>query len=265
MTNDKNAIHLGGTARSPGDVERIYDLGLQFAEIPVPDPDEFSGIIDDYRDVRDRSGLYYLCHGPREGDPNDTGSLEKSYLPKLFETLRLMSKLEVSLLTIHLWLDSRFVKEDVIEFKIELLRRVIHRAMAEGITICLENLSEHAAHLMSPFKRLPSLNLTLDIGHAQLLTDVNTSYEFMGQYPERIKHIHLHDNKGGDSSVDDLHLPPGKGIIDFEDIFKKLRAIGYHHTITLELPPVEIERCLEDVKNLIFQHPCQIYDKPSKM
>ena len=41
MADIKFAIDLGGTARTPEDVQSLYNLDLQFAEIPVTDPDEF--------------------------------------------------------------------------------------------------------------------------------------------------------------------------------------------------------------------------------
>ncbi|MDY7039206.1 MAG: sugar phosphate isomerase/epimerase [Thermodesulfobacteriota bacterium] len=244
-------VQLGGTARSVEDVEKIHSLGLQFVEIPITDPEKFSSLVRVYRDQKKKLGLYYLCHGPREGDPNDTEVLERDYIPKILDILPLMIKLDMNLLTIHLWLDPRFVKKEVIEFKIDLLKRVIDRATDNGIIICLENLSENAAHMVFPFSYLPLLNMTLDLGHAQLLTDINTSCGFMEQYPERIKHIHMHDNRGGDSYLDDLHLPPGEGIIDFKKIFDRLRGIGYKHTITLELTPLEIKNCLGYVKKLV--------------
>ena len=123
-----------------------------------------------------------------------------------------------------------------------------------GIMTCLENMSESASHMAIPFHDLPSLNLTLDLAHAQLLTEENRSYEFMEQYPERIKHIHLHDNRGGDSYRDDLHLLPGEGVIDFDRIFGGLRNINYARTITLELKPAEIKKCLAQVKEMLSRN-----------
>ncbi|MGD8228447.1 MAG: sugar phosphate isomerase/epimerase family protein [Desulfobacteraceae bacterium] len=241
-------IHLGGTARSAEDVKRLHNLGLQFAEIPITNPQEFSKLIKTYKDLRDRLEIYYLCHGPREGDPNDVRGLEEVYLPKIFETLPLMDELGMALLTLHLWFDSRFVKEEVISFKIGLLRHIIKKAAEFEITVCVENLSETASHMVAPFTDLPLLNLTLDVGHAQLLAETNTSYGFIERYPKRIRHVHLHDNRGGDSYRDDLHLLPGEGIVDFEKVFGKLMEIGYDRTITLELIPSEIEKCLGRVK-----------------
>ena len=244
-------IHLGGTARSTEDVKRLHDLGLQFAEIPITHPRTFHSLLKAYKDLKDRLPIYYLCHGPREGDPNDMRNLEEVYLPKIFQILPLMTELDMSLLTLHLWFDPRFVKEEVLTFKTSLLRYIIEKAADFEITVCLENLSETASHMAAPFTDLPHLNLTLDVGHAQLLTEVNTSYAFIERYPERIKHVHLHDNRGGDSYRDDLHLIPGEGIVDFEKVFQKLKAMDYDRTITLELIPSEIDKCLRPVKELL--------------
>jgi len=253
MTIDKERIHFGGTARSPNDVRILNELGLQFAEIPITGPRKFFPLVKTYKELKDDLGLYYFCHGPREGDPNDVGALEREYLPKIVEILPLMGRLEMSLLTIHLWLDRRFVRKEVITFKIDLLKRIIDRAKDSDITVCLENLSETASDMSEPFNDLPCLNLTLDLGHAQLLTDVNRAYEFIAQFPGRIKHIHLHDNRGGHSHLDDLHLPPGEGVVDFQKIFRKLKEIEYDRTLTLELKPSEIKKSLDHVKQLLSQ------------
>jgi sugar phosphate isomerase/epimerase len=249
MTN--SSIHLGGTARRTEDVKRLHDLGLQFAEIPITDPQKFYNLLKAYKEIKERLAIYYLCHGPREGDPNDMRSLEEVYLPKILELLPLMTELDMSLLTLHLWFDPRFVKEEVLTFKTGLLGHIIEKAADFEITVCLENLSETASHMLAPFTDLPNLNLTLDVGHAQLLTELNTSYAFIERYPERIKHVHLHDNRGGDSYRDDLHLIPGEGIVDFEKIFQKLKAMEYDRTVTLELIPFEIAKCLRYVKELL--------------
>ena len=244
-------IHLGGTARSPDDVVLLHEFGLRFAEIPITNPEGLSGMKNDYQALRKELDLYYLCHGPREGNPNDVRSLENTYLPKLVEILSIMPELEMRLLTMHLWLDPRFVSPDVIAYKVGFLKRVLKTAHDSGITVCLENLSENATHLSGIFETLPPLNLTLDLGHAQLLTAQNTGLGFMQRFPERIRHIHLHDNLGGNTPAEDLHLPVGNGIIDFEQIFENLNLIGYDGTMTLELRPEEISENLDRVKQLL--------------
>lgn len=243
-------IHLGGTAKSPDDVVLLYELGLRFAEISITDPANFHLTQNEYRARSEETGLYYLCHGPREGDPNNIDTLETVYFPKLLQVLRIMSEMDMRLLTLHLWLDPRFVMEKTIVYKIGFLKRLTDRAGESGITVCLENLSENADHLMSVFAAVPALNLTLDLGHAELLAKENTSFGFLEKCPDRIKHLHLHDNLGGDSPEDDIHLPVGKGRVDFHGIFQRLHAI-YTGTMTLELRPDQIKSCLEYIEHLI--------------
>ncbi len=160
------------------DVRRLKGLGLQFAEIPIVDPDKFAGSIGEYQALKKNSDIYYLCHGPREGDANDPETLENTYFPKLMRILAIMPQLDMRLLTIHLWLDARFVKHELMAYKIGFLQRVIDRAKETGTTVCLENLSETASHMEGIFKALPELSMTLDLGHAKLLTEGNTAFGF---------------------------------------------------------------------------------------
>jgi sugar phosphate isomerase/epimerase len=244
-------IHLGGTARSPDDVISLHKLGLQFAEITITNPVDFLPLQGKYQALSRVVDFFYLCHGPREGDHNDINTLETVYFPKLVQILSLMPELEMRLLTLHLWLDPRFVQEETIVYKIDFLKRLTERASGSGITVCLENLSENAAQLAEVFAAVPLLNLTLDLGHAELLSTENTSFGFLEKCPERIRHIHLHDNHGGISPDDDLHLPVGEGKIDFHKIFQRLHAVHYTGTMTLELRPDQIESCLGYVKHLV--------------
>ncbi len=244
-------IHLGGTARCPEDIASLHKLNLRFAEISIRDLDLFLIQKERYAALKEKLGLYYVCHGPQEGDPNDKIQLEQRYLPRLLRIISLMPELGMKILTLHCWLDSRHVKKDAVLFKIRLLDKVVEQADKAGISICLENLSESAGHLQGVLKAIPGLNLTLDIGHAQLLTRKNNACAIMEMFPERIRHIHLHDNRGGNSPIDDIHLPPGEGIIDFIPVFKKIREISYCRTMTLELKPDGIKQCLGYVQGLL--------------
>ncbi|MFZ0931127.1 MAG: sugar phosphate isomerase/epimerase [Syntrophobacteraceae bacterium] len=251
LSDVSRRIRLGGTARSPDDVISLYKLGLEFAEIPITEPANFHLLQNEYRTRSVETGLYYLCHGPREGDPNNIHTLETIYFPELLQILSIMSELEMGLLTLHLWLDPRFVLEETIVYKIGFLKRLTERAGGGGITVCLENLSENADQLTRVFASVPALNLTLDLGHAELLSTENTSFGFLEKCPDRIKHIHLHDNHGGTSPDDDLHLPVGQGKIDFDKIFQRLHAVHYKGTMTFELRPDQIKSCLGYVKHLV--------------
>ena len=247
----RSKIALGATARNPEDVLRLHDLRLEFAEIAIQDLDNFKKKINKFLELKEKTKLYYLCHGPKEGNPNNVTTLKRDYFPHILEILDIMPTLNMSLLTLHLWMDRRFVKPDVIDFKIKLLKKIIDKAREGGIVICLENLSEDWYDLKMAFSEIALLKLTLDMGHAQLLREENASLGLIKAYPDRIRHIHLHDNIGGNTPDNDLHLPPGRGIVDLKNIFNALSKIGYMGTVTLELKPQEIESCLGFVKTFI--------------
>ena len=123
----------------------------------------------------------------------------------------------------------------IIEKNLQSLRELFVEARRFGIGLMIENLPGtfnsvmQLSELMDP---LPELGLHLDIGHANLQTDRNTTGDLLTAYGSRLRHVHLHDNKGGDA---DLHLPLGTGTIEVAHYIELLQAIGYDGTITLEV------------------------------
>ncbi len=111
----------------------------------------------------------------------------------------------------------------------------VSTAKSLGCTVLIENLDEEA-FTMRDFEQLfveiPDLRFTLDIGHANIGRLENNSIEYIQRFHDKLSHVHLSDNLGG---YGDLHLPLGAGIIDFAKILRKIEAIGYDDTITLEI------------------------------
>ena len=101
----------------------------------------------------------------------------------------------------------------------------------------MENLSETAEDLEPVINEVPSLGLTLDVGHANLGGSENKSIAIIEKFGKLIRHVHLHDNRGGQSKDDDLHLPIGAGTVDFPAIMASLMSTGYNGTMTLEVKP----------------------------
>jgi len=244
-------MFLGGTVRSVEDAGLLKAMGLDFGEISISDVRRFQEALPDYKREIRGADFFFLCHGPQEGDPNDIHSLENMYLPKLVETIPLVYELGSSLLTIHLWMDRRFVSQEAIVYKVGLLRRLLDLADTYRVKLNIENLSEGLEDFLPVFETLPNLGLTLDVGHGQLLAETNTSFDFLRGMPERIRHVHIHDNVGGSSHKDDLHLPVGSGSIDFKAIFRAIASIGYRGTFTIELVPEKIKLCLDKVRELL--------------
>jgi sugar phosphate isomerase/epimerase len=123
----------------------------------------------------------------------------------------------------------------VIERNLQSLRELLPVARDWKVGLMIENLPgqfnsvSQLAQLLDP---LPELGLHLDIGHCNLLTDYNTAEEIIAAYGSRLRHVHLHDNKGGSA---DLHLPLGAGTVDVPYQVRALQISGYDNTITLEV------------------------------
>jgi sugar phosphate isomerase/epimerase len=123
----------------------------------------------------------------------------------------------------------------IIEKNLQSLRELFVEARRFGIGLMIENLPGtfntvmQLSELMDP---LPELGLHLDIGHANLQTDRNTTSDLLTAYGSRLRHVHLHDNKGGSA---DLHLPLGAGTIEVAHYVNLLQSAGYDGTITLEV------------------------------
>lgn len=122
-----------------------------------------------------------------------------------------------------------------IKRNIETLKTVLDYGQKHGLGVMIENLPgdyNTAAQLGELLDPLPDLGLHLDIGHCNLLVPHNTTGEIMARYGDRLRHAHLHDNKGGHA---DLHLPLGAGSIDLRRELRHLIDHNYDGTITLEV------------------------------
>lgn len=128
-------------------------------------------------------------------------------------------------------------RDDIIANNIETFAELLPFAQNAGVGLMVENVPVHfnsveqLSELLDP---LPDLGLHLDIGHCNLRgTQLGNSYEeIISIYGSRLKHVHLHDNKGGTA---DLHLPLGTGTVDLVGCVRALKSINYDDTITLEV------------------------------
>lgn len=129
------------------------------------------------------------------------------------------------------WHDRKFY----IERNIETLSHLVEYARPKRIGLMIENLPgqfNSASQLGELLDPLPALGLHLDIGHANLEVPRNTTEEILERFGTRLRHVHLHDNRGGNL---DLHLPLGTGTVDVTGTVRALRNCGFDGTITLEV------------------------------
>lgn len=228
---------IGGRAHTLEEAARVGQAGFDFAEINLLHSHQSFQEMPSLLKLRDQHHLSYLVHGPEEGSPFDCTQLRTAFLPQIKSLVEFASELDARLITAHFWLDGRYIQQPVLVQKLDMLEEMLMLARDKQITFCLENLSERACDFEPAFHRFPDLGITLDIGHGELLSPENTAYGFIETFSNRIRHVHIHDNRGGNSPADDLHLPLGEGSINFEPILSALCKSGYHGSITLEVPP----------------------------
>jgi len=235
---------IGGRAHTFDEIIEVCDLGYPYVEINFNDPNEIKSILNPLLDIKKKHNVYFLAHFPNEGDPADIDNLTNNFLPKIIKLIELCPQLGIDKATIHFWMDKRmeWASEEIITQKIKLLSTLVTHAKKFDVTLCLENLSCRYDSFERFFNDIPDLKMTMDIGHAQLLTKKNTCFGFMEHLFERIAHIHVHDNFGGNTVTDDLHLPLGEGIVDFPNIFSILRKKGYPSTMSMEAKPDKMKK-----------------------
>ncbi|HBI47389.1 MAG TPA: hypothetical protein DDX93_01500 [Smithella sp.] len=244
-------IIIGGRAHTIDELLEVSKLGYPFVEISLNDPATVTGWIPQLREIKDKCGVSFLAHYPNEDNPLDVNVLQNKFLPRIKTLMDLSRRLDITKATIHFWIDQRWLPVNLIPGKLELLSRIVNYGNEYGITVCIENLSERAESFGPAFEAIPDLRMTLDIGHAQLLAKQNTSFRFIEDHFSRIAHLHVHDNRGGTSVKDDLHLPLGEGIVDYTAIIKSLIEKGYDSTITMEVKPGDMSRTKKSLEDCL--------------
>jgi len=248
-------VIIGGRAHTLADVELIGKAGFPFAEISMLDPRVFfDEELEPLRQLQAAFGLTYLAHGPEEGNAWEPEALRKNFLPQAKGLIDCLQELSIALFTVHFWIDRRFLDGSIINEKVAILHEMALYASDRGVRLCIENLSEHFSDFACAFNTIESLGMTLDIGHGALLTKRNTAFDFTSHCPERIQHVHIHDNRGGDSPSDDLHLSLGEGTIDFASILLELKRVGFDKTVTLEVLPSTMLRGKHLIEELWYRN-----------
>ncbi len=217
----------------------MAELGLDFIDLTLEPPAAASWRVDAsaIRRAIDAAGLRVVGH-------------TAFYLPiaSAFEELRQASIVElrrclqvfgeVGAKWMNLHPDRHAPMHDrefFIKRNIETIAELLPEARRRGVGLMIENLPgdyNSAPQLGELLDPIPELGLHLDIGHANLLVAYNTSEEILAAYGSRLRHVHLHDNKGGHA---DLHLPLGAGSVDLARAVGALQSSGYNGTITLEV------------------------------
>ena len=139
---------------------------------------------------------------------------------------------------------TTFSRQEKVEKNIEQLRILAEYIKDKDVTVCLENLRPHtpeekelvdrnADDLLYIIDRVGSdrFGICLDTGHLNL-TDKNQR-EFILKAGSKLKALHIADNEG----EWDQHLMPFTcGKVDFCEVVRALREVGYDGLFNLEIP-----------------------------
>lgn len=235
---------LIGAMNHPGhdivdDIRWIAGMDFDFIDLTLEPPGAASWKADPkaIRAALDHSGLKVVGHtafylpiaSAFEG-------VRKAAVEELFRCMRIFAEVGAKWMNIH---PDRYTpfhdRAFFIRRNIESLRGLLPEAERCGVGLMVENLPgefNNARQLGDLLDPLPELGLHLDFGHANLLVPHNTSQEILTRYGSRLRHVHLHDNKGGS---EDMHAPLGVGTVNVRATVEGLKRCGYEDTITLEV------------------------------
>jgi len=221
------------------EIEWMAAFGLDFIDLTLEPPAAASWLVDTaaIRRALDATGLkavghtaYYLPMGSAIEEIREASVVE------LRRCLRAFGEVGVKWMNLHP--DRHAPMHDrnfFIQRNIQTIRELLPDAQRYGVGMMIENLPgdyNSASQLGELLDPIPELGLHLDIGHANLQVPYNTTEEIVAAYGSRLRHVHLHDNKGGHA---DLHLPLGAGTLDLARAVRALHSCSYNGTITLEV------------------------------
>jgi sugar phosphate isomerase/epimerase len=137
----------------------------------------------------------------------------------------------------------------------EGLRAVLPVARKLGIILAvepepglfIETAAEYLDFKNEFFADEPLVRMNCDIGHLFCVSEDPATV--IRKMPSEIVHVHLEDI--GSNRVHQ-HLTPGKGVINFREIFEALKDIGYDGWVTVELYPYETTAA--GVAKLAWEH-----------
>ena len=217
---------IGGSTKYQdleSELQKLKAAGYDFAELAIGSNKAFEFKLNTLRDI-----IPILSGHLPEID------YQKEDIERCKRFIETLSDQGLHLFVIHLFSQNLQTKDNF-DLKIKVLNELADFAKSRDSILVLENTEEDLMTLKTAFKEIPSIYFCLDIGHANLIPIENYSINLINNFGRILKHIHIHDNVGGDSEKHDLHLPIGDGNINFKPIFEKLQEIKYSGNITIEL------------------------------
>lgn len=220
------------------EINIIADIGFDFIDFTMEPEETYSENIDvdRIRKALDRTNLGIVGHTawylPVASAYPEMRELAIQELERCLKTFR---DLGAKKMNMHPYIKVPLHEEEwIIAHNVGALSRLSDLAQSMDMTMLIENMPgfSRVSQMKPIMDAVPSAELLLDVGHANLDTPYNRSEELLANFGERLGHVHLSDNRGGH---DDMHLPLGVGNVNWLKIVRMLKNVGYDQTITLEV------------------------------
>ena len=228
------------------EIETFGELGFDYLELAMDPPMAHYTILamirEDLLQALNACGMGLVCHLPTFVSTADlTASLRQASIEEMQRSLETAAGLGAQKVVLHPSMAGgmgAFVMETVNGYAMDFLAGMVEAADTLGLRLCLENMFPRNRIGVEPddFEKLlaifPALQMTLDTGHANIGDRRGKRLKgLVDRFGERIGHVHVSDNLG---RMDD-HLAVGQGTVNFTWLVRRLKAIGYDGTITLEV------------------------------
>ena len=228
------------------EIDSIARLGFDYLELAMDPPMAHHSILAAARNdivmALQAHGLGLVCHLPTFLTTADlTESLRRASIAEMHHSLNVATDLGAEKVVLHPSMVGGmgvFVQAMVKAYAFDFLAEMVADAERLNLTICLENMFPRNLLGVEPedfaeiFQAFPSLQLTLDTGHAHIADQKGGRLQkLVERFGKRIGHLHFSDNHGRR----DDHLAIGKGTVNFAELARSLKAIGYDDTLTLEV------------------------------
>lgn len=252
---ESSRLNVAGVkmARFEIGLSMLYCLGAPFkkmvAEIPKVQATHIE-IVDDglhaldkkkaatLNEVKRSYGIRYAVHAPFAGVniALPTRSLLNATLKRLKESIINASALDCEMWVFHSGMMtgiSMFYPGTDWVRNLEGVRLLVKFAEDHGLKASIENgMTPFVLKDVEEFKRFYSevdgdVGLTFDAGHANLVGQVES---FLMEFPERIVHVHAHDNYG----KHDQHLGIGYGNINWDRFASLLKRASCCKVVMVE-------------------------------
>ena len=248
------AIREAGFDAVDVNLDELFNPRQVWEKTPVPafdaEGEECLRYFRPWKDAAEKYGLInYQAHAPFPSCLAEGGDFNEYIMQALEKTIAGCAYIGCRRLIVHPFFhgyENAMDPQEEWDRNIAGYSRLIPFAREHGVILCLENMfSSHRGKIYSACcsdfslacKYVDALNdiagekrfgFCLDLGHALLLgKDIRQTVAQLGS---RIEAFHIHDNNG----IDDQHIAPYMGILDWDRFAQGLKDIGYKGALSFE-------------------------------